>query len=125
MPEGCILYATDRDWARRVHPGHLPPVPPRPMPGTLVILSVMAVIAIAAWLAAWTHTRDPANHDAREDFRRLQRHAAWLEQRLDLARREKWGAEMITSLSIQLGEACHELSRARGGVIERTSARVR
>jgi hypothetical protein len=88
------------------------------MPGALPIIAVLVVVTILAWLAAWAHTRDPANHDPREDFRQLQRHAAWLEQRLDTARREHWGAEMITHLSDQLGAACRDLARARGGVID-------
>jgi hypothetical protein len=89
------------------------------MPGALPILVVLVVVAILAWLAAWNHTRNPANRDPREDFRQLQRHAAWLEQRLDTARREHWGGEMIAQLSDQLGAACRDLAQARGGVIDR------
>lgn len=89
------------------------------MPGALPILAVFGVAGVIAWLAAWSYARNPDNHDPREEFRQLQRHAAWLEQRLDLARREHWGAEMIARLSDQLGAACRELGRARGGVIRR------
>lgn len=89
------------------------------MPGALPILAVFAVVALVAVVAAWLHARNPANYDPREDFRELQRHAAWLEQRLDLARREHWGAQMITHLSNELGDACRLLGQARGGVIER------
>jgi hypothetical protein len=95
------------------------------MPGALPILIVAIAIGLAAWIAALVHTRNPAHHDPREDYRRLQRHAAWLEQRLDQARRERWGAAMINGLSDQLGKACQQLARARGGVIHRKSARVR
>ena len=92
------------------------------MPGALVILGVFLTIGVVAWLAAWRHTRDPANDDPREDYRQLQRHAAWLEERLDRARREHWGPHMVTSLARQLGEACEQLAAARGGVIRRTSS---
>ena len=95
------------------------------MPAALVFFSMSVVIAVSAWLAAWRHTRNPSNQDPREDYRQLQRHAAWLEQRLDVARRERWSPEMIASLSAQLGDACQQLARARGGVIDSRMARVR
>jgi hypothetical protein len=95
------------------------------MPGALPILAFVILVALVCWVAAWTHTRNAANHDPREDYRRLQRHAAWLEQRLDVARRERWGPEMIASLSRQLGVACQQLARARGGVLKRKRGRVR
>lgn len=93
------------------------------MPGILPLLALALVAAIVAWFVAWRHTR--SHYDPREEYRRLQRHAAWLENRLDQARREKWGAEMITRLSQQLGDACQKLGRARGGVIHRKRTRVR
>lgn len=95
------------------------------MPGALVILGLLIVVAIAAWIAAWCQTRDPSRNDPREEFRQLQRHAAWLEQRLDLARRERWNSDMIADLSRQLGDACQQLSQARGGVIASKLARTR
>lgn len=95
------------------------------MPGALVILAVFAAIAVVAWLAAWTYLRNPANHNPREDYRQLQRHAAWLEQRLDQARQEHWGSEMINRLSNELGDACQQLGRTRGGVLFDRAARHR
>lgn len=94
------------------------------MPGTLPIFAVLAVVFLAAWLGAWCYTRDPVHHDPREDFRKLQRQAAWLEQRLDIARREHWDADMIARLSDELGVACRELAGARGGVIDRKTQHV-
>ena len=93
------------------------------MPGALPILALFVVVVIIAWLAAWHHARNPSHHDPREDFRQLQRHAAWLEQRLDLARREHWSVEMIARLSNDLGVACREVAQARGGVIKRRKRR--
>jgi hypothetical protein len=89
------------------------------------MLGISAAIGIIAWIAAVLHLRNPVNHDPRADFRQLQRHAAWLEERLDRARREHWDPLMITSLSNQLGDACRRLAEARHGVIETKSARVR
>ncbi|MEY4940942.1 MAG: hypothetical protein RIQ93_2677 [Verrucomicrobiota bacterium] len=91
--------------------------PPFFMPGAVVILGLFITIALVAWMAAWAHTRDPSNRDPREDYRQLQRQTAWLEQRLDLARREKWSPEMIQSLEQKLGAACDQLGRARGGIL--------
>ena len=92
---------------------------PSSMPGVLPIIAVLAVVFFAAWLSAWCYTRNPIHHDSREEFRKLQRQAAWLEQRLDIARREHWNADMIARLSDDLGVACRALASARGGVIER------
>jgi hypothetical protein len=97
---------------------------PSSMPGTLPILAALAVVFLAAWLGAWYYTRNPIYHDPREDFRKLQRQAAWLEQRLDIARREHWDADMIARLSDELGVACRELAVARGGVIDRKTRHV-
>jgi hypothetical protein len=87
------------------------------MPGLFPVLIALVMLALVAWLAAWRYVRNPQNCDPREDFRVLQRHAAWLEQRLDVARRERWDAEMIKRLSDELGVACNELSHARCGVV--------
>ncbi len=89
------------------------------------ILAAALAIAVVAWFAAWRSARSPRRPDPREEYRQLQRHAAWLEQRLDLARRERWDREMILRLSHQLGVACRQLARARGGVLERRASRVR
>lgn len=93
------------------------------MPGAVFILGLFIAAALVACVAAWFHTRNPANHDPREDYRQLQRQAAWLEQRLDLARRERWAPEMIMDLEQKLGAACDQLAHARGGIIDRRLAR--
>ena len=81
------------------------------MPAAL-ILSLAFVIGALAWLAAWWQARrQPANR--RAEIQRLGNHALWLEQRLDVARRERWDRQMIASLSEQLGTACQRLARLR------------
>jgi hypothetical protein len=95
------------------------------MPGLMPILAVALVVAVTAWLAAWRQTSGRARRNPREEYRQRQRHAAWLEQRLDQARRERWDPEMIATLSNQLGVACRQLARARGGMIDRPTLRAR
>lgn len=86
----------------------------RHMPATFLLILVLT-IALAAWLAAWWHTHTKAHSRPRpgEELQRLRNYAAWLEQRLDTARRERWDHDMIVSLSRQLGIACRQLSRAQ------------
>ena len=82
------------------------------MPATFILVPAV-IIGLIAWLAAWWNTRKPANSSPGEELRRLRNHAAWLEQRLDTARRERWSREMIVGLSEELGTACQQLSRAQ------------
>jgi hypothetical protein len=89
------------------------------------ILAIVFVLAVAAWFSAWSHATRPLRRNPREKYRQLQRHAAWLEQRLDQARRERWDPEMIRTLSNQLGVACRQLARARGGILVPPASRVR
>jgi hypothetical protein len=82
------------------------------MPATFILLPAL-VVGLIAWLVASVYTRRNAREGSRDKVQRLRNHALWLEQRLDLARRERWDRDMIVSLSDQLGVACHELARAR------------
>lgn len=82
------------------------------MPATFLLLPAV-VIGMIAWITAWWYTRHQARSSPRDELERLRNHAAWLEQRLDTARQERWEHEMIVSLSDQLGSACHELASAR------------
>ncbi len=77
------------------------------MPEALVVLAVF-VVAVVAWMGAWMHARDPAQQNPREDFAQAQQHAMWLEQRLEVARRERWEHHMVVSLTNEL-----ELTQAR------------
>ena len=82
------------------------------MPVTLILLPA-ALIGLVAWIAAWWHTRNAAGRRQRDEIARLRNRAAWLEQRLDQARQERWDPPMIVALSDQLGTACQELADAR------------
>ena len=82
------------------------------MPEALAILGIL-VVTIVAWVSAWSHTRNPANFNTRDEVARLQQHAAWLEQRLELAQRENWGADMIDSLTDEMKATSEHLVRLR------------
>ena len=94
------------------------------MPASILLFPAV-VIALIAWTAAWWFTRKSRPETRRDEIERLRRHAIWLEQRLDTARRERWGREMIVSLSQQLGLACEDLARAQEGKRSRTLASQR
>lgn len=82
------------------------------MPVTLFLVPAL-LIALIAWIAAWRYTHVVDRAAPRDELQRLRNHALWLEQRLDIARREKWDRAMLEDLSHQLGLACEELARAR------------
>ena len=72
-------------------------------------------MALAAWIGAWMHARNPANFNAQEEAERLRHHAAWLEQRLAVARREQWGHDMIGDLTAELSATAQQLARVQQG----------
>ena len=78
------------------------------MPEAFAVLAVV-VVAIAAWIGAWMQARNPANHDSRQEQVRLQHHYAWLQERLEVARRENWGGEMVGGLADELEATARQL----------------
>jgi hypothetical protein len=78
------------------------------MPEALALLAVF-IVAIAAWLGARLHARSPGNYNPVEDAKRLRLHADWLAERLEMARREKWGGEMVAELMIDLDRTSAQL----------------
>ncbi|MEO7414035.1 MAG: hypothetical protein ABIZ81_11835 [Opitutaceae bacterium] len=80
------------------------------MPEALVIAALF-FIAGAVYLYARLQANDPALHDPARDRARLQCHAVWLEDRLRIARREKWDDQMVSNLSIELETTCRQLTR--------------
>jgi hypothetical protein len=94
------------------------------MPASFILLPAV-VIGVIAWLAAWWFTHRARPDSQRDEVERVRNHAAWLEQRLDKARVERWDPAMITCLSDQLGIACRELTRAQRGNRRRTMASQR
>jgi hypothetical protein len=84
------------------------------MPATFILLPAV-VIGVIVWIVAWWYTRRLANRNQRDEIKRLRNRAAWLEQRLDRARQERWDRAMILGLSDQLGTACQDLADVRHG----------
>ena len=84
------------------------------MPEALAVVAVF-VVTVVAWLGAWLNARNPAGYQARDEIARLQHHASWLEQRLVIAQREKWGGDMIEAISAELAATAGELERTMGG----------
>ncbi len=82
------------------------------MPEALAVLGIL-VVAVAAWLGAWWQARDPANYNAQEEAERLRHQADWLEQRLRVAQRENWGAEMEAGIREELQGARQRLAAAK------------
>lgn len=81
------------------------------MPEALAILAVFVVVVVA-WVGAWMQARDPASQNPVENLQRLQVHAAWLEQRLHVARRENWGDDMVAGLTEELRMTSEQLALA-------------
>ena len=81
------------------------------MPEALAVV-VVFVITVVAWVGAWMNARNPANNDARDELARLRHHAAWLEQRLEIAQREKWGEDMVGNISDEMAVTSAQLEQA-------------
>jgi hypothetical protein len=81
------------------------------MPEAFAVLAVF-VVCVTAYLAALIRSRDPSLHNAADELARLRHHEAWLRQRLELAERERWGADMIAGLADELRTTSQQLARA-------------
>ena len=81
------------------------------MPEALAVLFVFTVAA-GVYVYAWLQAKNPSRQNAGQDQARLERHEAWLQHRLEIARRENWGADMIHSLEADLREAQQRLAEA-------------
>ena len=80
------------------------------MPEALAV-AVVFIVAIVAWFGAWLNARNPANYNARDEMARLRHHAAWLEQRLETAQRERWGEDMVENISDELATTSAQLEQ--------------
>jgi hypothetical protein len=88
------------------------------MPEAFAVFLIF-VIAIAAWFGAWLSSRNPANYRPIEEAARLEQHAAWLKQRLEVAQRENWDDEMIAPLAAELEAISRELRTSAADRIDR------
>src|SRR5262245_12144764 len=79
------------------------------MPEALAVAAVL-VVALAAWVGAWLHARNPANFNARDEADRLRAQAEWIERRLAVAERERWGKDMTETLLLERAEVARQLA---------------
>jgi hypothetical protein len=70
------------------------------MPEAFAIVAVFAV-AVVVYVGAWWQARDPRRRDARAELAQLRQHHGWLQERLAVARRERWGEEMVAQLAAE------------------------
>jgi hypothetical protein len=96
---------------------------PFPMPEAFAVLAVFA-ISVAAYVNGLLKARDPSLRTPAREIERLERQAEWLEQRLDQARREKWGVVMAERISAELGATLEELAARRRELREGARAEV-
>jgi hypothetical protein len=71
------------------------------MPEALAVLFVFAV-CVLVYAIAWMQTRRPSAVNVRDELQRLQAQEAWLHERLQRARRERWDDAMIAGLVDEL-----------------------
>jgi hypothetical protein len=90
------------------------------MPEAFVVLAVF-VVAVIAWVAAWVRSRDPSLRNAAEELVLLRQQEAWLRQRLALAEREHWDADMCAALAAELHLTAQRLA-AHAPACSRVSA---
>gem|GEM_PF-2523897 len=93
------------------------------MPEAFAVLAVFA-ISVAAYVNGLLKARDPSLRTPAREIERLERQAEWLEQRLDQARREKWGVVMAERISAELGATLEELAARRRELREGARAEV-
>lgn len=92
------------------------------MPEALAIFAVV-VVSVGVYVAAWIQAKDPANYNAQRELVRLKEQQRLLQQRLSAARREKWGMDMIETISEQLDASCSEFEEVKAKMASQTVAR--
>jgi hypothetical protein len=81
------------------------------MPEAFAIFAVFAVVA-AAFVGARQNGTRPA--DKRQEIERLKHQELWLQQRLERARRENWGGDMIAAFTRDLEATSRQLAEVAG-----------
>jgi hypothetical protein len=77
-------------------------------------LTLLSLFAVSGLVLTWFRRRanDPRRRNVQEEIARLQHREHWLRQRLEVAQRERWGHDMIVSLTAELSATAEELSGA-------------
>ena len=84
------------------------------MPEAFAIVAVF-VVAVVVYVGAWLQSRDPRKRNAAEELAQLRQHHGWLRERLEVARRERWGEEMVTQLAAEHEALSRRLAEKTGG----------
>ena len=67
-----------------------------------LVLLLVPLVAFIIWAVAYFQ---PRTTDLAEERQQLDRHIAWLEDRLAYGRQKNWDEQMIANLNAQLAEA--------------------
>lgn len=71
---------------------------------------IVGVVSVTLWIYAVVQTHFAAP-DARGELEILRRREAWLQERLDAARREQWDLDMVSPILDDLTTTRHQLAR--------------
>ena len=82
------------------------------MPEALALFAVL-IIAVTVYVVAWVQSRDSAHDCPREELLRLRQQQQWLQQRVELAKRENWPYEMADVISNDLGAVTEQISKTQ------------
>jgi len=74
------------------------------MPEAIAVLFV-SFVSVGVYIYAHVQARDPSKRDPVEESKMTEQKIAWLQERLERAKKEKWDQHMIVSLTDQLQAA--------------------
>jgi hypothetical protein len=77
---------------------------------TFTITSILAVVGLFTLRAAFK-AREAARRNSPGEVQRLRGQSEWLAHRLEVARREKWGDDMIANMTREHAVVLAEIAR--------------
>jgi hypothetical protein len=81
---------------------------------TFTITSILAVIGLFTLRAAFK-AREAARRNSPDEIQRLRGQSEWLAHRLEVARREKWGEDMIANMAREHAAALEQIAQVETG----------
>lgn len=79
-----------------------------------VVLFIFPAILGLVWIYALVLKRQQGEPTVRDEIHRLRNRTAWLNDRLEKARREGWGVDMIAPILDDLADTRSKLARIDG-----------